>query len=123
MKYNLRTILKTHPWDILSKLILMPASKEVQQAEKEWQVGKTDEELANREVNIEVTINGISVDPRSFFDDFLKEYERYVDQEAAKLVEKKFRETFGDRLEEFRNTIDHLEEKLKKDMGIADKED
>lgn len=123
MKYNLRTMLRAYPVDILSKLVLMPAAKEVHNAEKEWQVGKTYEEKANRQVDIEITINGFSVDPRSFFDDFLRAYEGYVKDDAEKLVEEKFKEMFGDRLDEFRNTIDQLENKLKKDMGIPERED
>ncbi len=122
MKYNLRFLLKDYPWDILSKLILMPSAEPVRKAEMEWRKDKTEPEIEAREVEIEVLINGIHVDPKTFFDDFLRSYEGHVKEEAQRIMKEKFYDGIGSKIREIEESLDNMHVQFKREFNIVDKE-
>jgi hypothetical protein len=69
MKYNLMKDLLDHN-NVLSHLFLNCLTKEQLETLASGNNGKTAEEVDARTVEIELTINGISVNPKKFFDLF-----------------------------------------------------
>ena len=92
MKYNLRKDLLDHN-NILSHLFLSSVPKEmVDPIAARLQTMALEDE--DEEVNIEVLINGVSVNPKAFFDKFSDQYEDMLKRHMMELWQEKKNNVF-----------------------------
>ena len=92
MKYNLRKDLLDHN-NILSHLFLSSVPKEmVDPIAARFQTMALEDE--DEEVNIEVLINGVSVNPKAFFDKFSDQYEDMLKRHMMELWQEKKNNVF-----------------------------
>lgn len=68
--------------------------------------GLTTEEIENRDVEIELKIDGKECDPRKFFTLFWEQYERQIRKEATKIV----KEQTSDKFKEIQSKLQDFEE-------------
>lgn len=105
MKYSLYKDLLSRD-HILSHFFLNCISEENLAKIAEENKNLPEEKIRAREIEIEVKVNGISVNPKKFFDLFSDQYEDCVKREAKKMVKEQLSEKFSeisDKLDEYRN--------------------
>ncbi len=107
MKYLLiKDIVRSE--NILSSVFLNCLSKENLDKIALENHNLTEKEREAREIEIELKINGISVDPKKFFDLFADQHADMVKRRAKEMVEEQVAEKFSeitDKLEEYRKLI------------------
>ncbi len=72
--------------------------------------GKTREEIESRDVDIELLINGHSVDPKKFFDLFHEQFDDMVKRCATKIVQEQVSDKFAEisnKLDEYKNITEY----------------
>lgn len=108
MKYSLYKDLLSQD-HILSHLFLNCISKENLAKISEEHMGWPHEKIEKRKIEVEVNINGMSVNPKKFFELFTEQYADCVKREATKMVKEqisgKFSEISG-KLDEYKNITD-----------------
>jgi hypothetical protein len=114
MKYNLMKDLLDHN-NVLSHLFLNCLTKEQLETLASGNNGKTAEEVDARTVEIELTINGISVNPKKFFDLFSDQYDDMVKRAATKLMDEKFRD-FSGKMQEMQEVMNAWAEEINWDV-------
>lgn len=114
MKYKLMEDLLDHN-NVLSHLFLNSLTSEQVEIIASGNEGKTAEEVDARTVEIELTINGMSVNPKKFFDIFSDQYEDMVKKAAKKLMEEKFRD-FSEKMDRMQEVMDAWAEEINWDV-------
>jgi len=114
MKYNLMKDLLDHN-SVLSHLFLNCLTKEQLETLASGNNGKTAKEVDARTVDIELTINGMSVNPKKFFDLFSDQYDDMVKRAATKLMDEKFRD-FSGKMQEMQEVMNAWAEEINWDV-------
>lgn len=104
MKYNLRKDLLDHN-NILSHLFLSSLPKEMVSEIAAQRNVMSSEQLAAQEIDIEVLINGVSVNPKAFFDKFSEQYEDMLKRHMMELWDNNKSNVFS-KLDEISEVLD-----------------
>jgi hypothetical protein len=105
MKYSLYNDLLNEN-HILSHLFLNCLSKQELTKIADKNSGLTEEQIKNRKVEIEVFIDGISVNPKNFFNLFKEQYESHLKKLATKML----KDQVSGKLEDIVRKIQNLQE-------------
>jgi len=118
MKYQLKDLLDQT--NILSHIFLNCVTTEAlekiaEEGVKLAEEGKTHKEIMERGVEIELTVNGKSINPKKFFDLFNDQHTDCVKRQATELVKEQLSEKFSeisDKLEEYKKVTEQWAEDI-----------
>lgn len=94
--------------EIMSHVFLNCVDESIQEIADKNE-GLTTEEIENRDVEIELKIDGKECDPRKFFSLFWEQYESQIRREATKIVKEQTSEKFQEiqsKLQDFEQICD-----------------
>lgn len=80
--------------NILSHLFLSCLTEEVIQKIKKSREGKSIKELEKEKIDIKVSIEGITIDPKLFFDIFEEQFDDIVKRMATKMIKEQVSDKF-----------------------------
>lgn len=114
MKYSLYKDLLSED-HVLSHVFLNCVSKENLAKIADENIKMPEDKIRAREIEIEVKVNGASVNPKKFFELFTEQYADAVKREATKMVNEQLSEKFSEisnKLDEYRNITDQWAEDI-----------
>ena len=111
MKYNVNKVLLNNN-ETLSHLFLETVSKDKELMAKLTPPKNLSREKGDaREFEIELFIEGHSVNPKAFFDQFAAQYEDMVHAHAVELIRKKMNSAI-EKLSDMKQAVEHLGQEI-----------